>query len=167
MSPTIYSELFTYSLYTSTTCMKSSFLGGEGKTLLYKVSRKQNNCFSLCSGALLAEGSNMYSVSRLLPFDEIYKYFTRIKFFCYYKLNRNMFFTNTIRDHECSHSHQPRFSANAKLNTSSYRLSICQFSFLHKAVQCWNEVSHKLRDITSVHKSKAQLRTFYYMSTHS
>ena len=66
--------------------------GGSDGLLLRKVRRQQDKCLRMCSVAATNDNIlKMYTESRLLPFEEIFKYFIRIKFYQYHRLQRNIF----------------------------------------------------------------------------
>ena len=136
--------------------------GGSGDPLLSKLRRLQDRCVRLCSDEPHLDVQKLYQVNRLLPYNEIYKYFTSIRLFHYYKLERNIFFKDTLTELRGTHDHLTRFCFKENLNTPKFRLSVCQGSFLYNAVHIWNAIPTAVRNSKTVHSFKAQLRRLYY-----
>ena len=53
---------------------------------------------------------------RLSFFEEVFKYFIRIKFYQYHRLQRNIFFNAYINVLRCCYHYQTRFSTAGNLN---------------------------------------------------
>ena len=134
--------------------------GGAGEVLIGRLRRQQNRCIRLCSDITNNDVTFLYKENKLLAFDEIYKYYVSVRFFQYFKLNRNVFFTDMINDLKCSHRYGTRFATNEKLNMPYCRLAMCQRSFLYNAVHFWNDIPKTIRDSPSIYKFKARLRKF-------
>ena len=135
--------------------------GGSRQTVLCKLRSRQDKSVRLCSGAWRDDINAVYAQSRLLPFEEVYKYFVRVRFYQYCKWQRNVFFTDSITDLRSVHNYQTRFAVAGKLNVPHYRLSLCHCSFLFKAVHYWNDIPISIRDSPSVSIFKARLRRWY------
>ena len=137
-------------------------MGGVGGSLIGRLRRRQNRCVGLCSGITQGESEQLYMAYKLLPFDKIYSHCVGVRFFCYYKLNRNLFFNEQINELRCTHGYQTRFSVDRKLNVPYCRLSTCQSLFLYRAVHCWNDIPKLIKDSPSFPAFKSQLRKLLF-----
>ena len=138
--------------------------GGSSESLLCRLSKLQDRCIRLCSNTAREDMQNLYREYKLLPFAEIYKYCVSVKFFQYFKLHRNVFLEDEISNLSTSHNYFTRFASDNKLNTPRCRLSVCQRSFLYKAVHHWNVIPVGVRDAPSIQVFKSKLRKLFYSS---
>lgn len=134
--------------------------GSGSKTGLNQLCSIQNRCVRLLSGNNVMDVAEIYRSLKLFPFVCIYKYFIVVKFFKYFVLQSDSYFSNKVAEFQVNHRLETRFRAMHCLNCPFFRKSRCQSSFIFQSVQCWNEIPNELRLQKSLVSFKRLLRLF-------
>ena len=134
--------------------------GSSSKTLLGRLTRMQNRCVRHVSQCFNVNILDVYPVLELLPFNDIYKYFTILKFFRYYILQMDDYFTRKFTSFQVNHDQGTRSSVLRLLHTPQVTKSRCFSSFAFQSVVLWNKLPVALRETNSYFPFKRSLRAF-------
>ena len=125
-----------------------------GHTRSSKISKLvsiQNRCFRFF---------NSTNDQNVMTFDVVVKYFSLLKFFQNFKMQRSMFIFSQINCSQVDHHHFTRFSSRNNLLCPHSYLSTRQFSFVYKTIQIWNDIPVEIRHQPTYLQFKNKLRQF-------
>lgn len=128
--------------------------GKSSVTGVNRVKGIQRRALRLISAA----SSQQYVDFNFFTFDNIFEYFTLIKFFNCIKLNGHEYFSEKISALHPSHRHVTRFADANNFNIPCYDKSVGQKFFLYQAVIHWNALPCDIKDQTRLGIFKKQLR---------
>ena len=96
---------------------------------------------------------------KILSLNEIYVYFSMIKFYkCYNLPDKNYYFHNKIIPYIPSHSHSTRFISLSKINIPPYNKSMSQNFFLYQSVIIWNSLPESIKLCNSLNRFQRKLK---------
>ena len=96
---------------------------------------------------------------RTFDFDMAYQYFCSINIYRILCLNTSSYLATKILSYQTNHSHETRLAQNQTLALPFYRLSKCQRSFLYKALDTWNLLPLRIRNVhDDLNSFKKQLK---------
>jgi len=107
---------------------------------------------------------NILKNQYILPYKEIYKYFTMLKFYKCINHNQHRYFLSIFNDYLPDHDHNTRFSSANNLNIPDVRLTRCRASFVFNAVSIWNTLPYELKIQPSLIEFKKSLKIHYLQS---
>jgi hypothetical protein len=131
------------------------------KTKLSRLCSIQDQCVRLVGSRIPGELCEKYKQLNFISYHSVYKYFTTMKFFQYFVLNRSNYFQNRIHSYQVPHLFDTRFKSHNGLNLPFYHLSSCQSSFLYNSISLWNKTPHQLKQTTSYQTFKRSLKKHY------
>ena len=140
--------------------------GGSDGPLLSKVCRQRDRCLRIFSAGNIDD--NIYCKCTLrIDYCRLKKYLNislELNFTSTIDFEEIYFLNYFINELHCCHDYETRFSSAGNLNVPRFRLSVCQHSFLYKAVHCWNDIPSFIKDSKYLTLFKSRLRKLYYCS---
>ena len=133
--------------------------GDGSKTALSRLSVIQDRCVKLL-GDSDADVVSVYRNNNLFMRSSIYNYFILIKFYQYFREDRNAHFKLLIENNQIHHKQNTRFRANECLNYPLVLKSKCFSCFVFSAVKLWNKLPIAVRNSNSAQCFKQALRKF-------
>jgi endonuclease/exonuclease/phosphatase family metal-dependent hydrolase len=138
--------------------------GGASEAALSRLCSLQNRIVKLFDCGIGADINTVYVAQELMPLACIYRYFTSVKFFKYFKLNQSVFFRDLILENQIYHNQNTRFRANNCLNIPPVRKTKCFNSFKCSAIRIWNGLPITMRDCNTVSSFKTALRQWLLLT---
>lgn len=132
--------------------------GASCKTRLTRLRVLQNRCVRLLSPTDVLTSQITYSELHLLPIQHVHELFVLVKFYKYFVLGESLTYFNEIMKNIPAHNHLTRFHSNYKINTPDIKVSRYYSSFLYQGIRLWNNLSNEMRNTTSIHVFKTNLR---------
>ena len=131
------------------------------KTKLNRLCSIQDRCVKLLGSNIPGSLENKYTLLGLLPYENVYEYFTILKIFQYFILQKSNHFQNRILSCQVPHQINTRFKSQNCLNLPFYHLSSCQSAFLYNSITLWNKTPIYLREVFSYDIFKKNLKLLY------
>ena len=78
--------------------------------------------------------------NKFLCFDDVYKYFTLIRFYKYFVLEHDYHFKNKFLQYSITHQYRTRGRENININVPFVRVSRMYNSFLYNSLILWNQL---------------------------
>ena len=131
--------------------------GRSRQTSAVRVERllRRARRYLLCSCTYTSD-----SVSRLLNFESMFKYFTALKM--YQVLNngqQDSYYREIYDDLTPAHQHETRFSTQSKYNIPAYVKSKCQNSYRFQSIQIWNILPNEIK-FETIGRFKFKLKSY-------
>ena len=111
--------------------------GNSCKTGIKRLQRIQNKCIKIISSTNACEPSD-YASLKLMSFKHVHEYFSLIRFFKYYKLDRHSMALN--------------------LNCPNLRLSKLKTSFSYNSIKFWNKIPSDIKSAQNLNLFKKYLK---------
>ena len=102
--------------------------------------------------------------NNILPFKNVYKYFTMVKLYKCINLGQHRYFHSIINDFIPEHNHNTRFVAHNNFNIPNIRLTRCRKSFIYNAICIWNLLPLELKNVLTLVEFKMLLKRYYLIS---
>lgn len=96
----------------------------------------------------------------LMSLDNLFRYFSLIKFFRCVNTRDHMYFTMKLDSLVPIHSHSTRFNSANFYNIPNYKKSLPQNFFLMQGIKFWNELPDNLMNINNIDLFKRELKRF-------
>ena len=97
---------------------------------------------------------------RLLDFDDILRYFSAIVMYRIQNQNYHDFLSGKVASLQVPHRYSTRFKAKGNLIGPCSRTTRSQQSFLFAATKYWNVIPEEVRNVETLAKFKAKLKSF-------
>lgn len=135
--------------------------GSSGKTSLDRVINVQNKCIKLVNFSICNDILTMYKRESLLTFENIYKYVVILKFYRYFILASNEYFTSKVNSYQTDHAFNTRFKSQSCLKLPFYSKTKSQTSFIYRSIKYWNTIPQDVKVLTSYQSFKKNLFKYF------
>ena len=132
--------------------------GNFSKSKLIRINKLQYKCIKLIGNY---RNMNHFLSNKLLCFDDVYKYYTLIRFYKYFVLEHEYHFKNKFLQYSISHQYSTRGRKNNNFNVPFVRVSRMYNSFLNNSLILWNQLPTSLRAIPNLSNFKIKFRNSF------
>lgn len=132
--------------------------GNVGRTVVGRVSGVLDRAVGLLSSDLSVEDS--YKHFNILNFENTVFYFNVIYFYKALHGDEYSYFCVRLHNNQIGHLYSTRFQTDLKFLPPFYKKSKCQNAFLFNSTHNWNGLPLQLREISSLHKFKREVKKF-------
>ena len=129
--------------------------GSAARTHVAKLQSLQNKI-----GSLITYRGTEDFFAKNLNVENLFAYFTVIKFFKCYQLSQHQHFVTAIDELVPTHRYPTRAREDDRLNTPFYRTNRCQQSFLFHAIQKWNSLPNSIKTCTTLESFKFNCKSY-------
>jgi len=142
-------------------CYGVEVWGNSNKTGLSRLSKLQLKCVRMIDNRAPAT-TNPFIINKLLCFDDVYKYFSLIRFFKYFVLHQDYYFRNSFLTQTIVHSYGTRGRKNNNFNIPLIKSSKFYQSFMYNALHFWNNLPIFIKSILTLKHFKLELRKLLF-----
>ena len=150
-----------YSLFYSHLVYAITVYGSSCPTALDRIDRLTNTAIRLMSHHEDHNVRDIYSMYKIMNFDNTYKYCSSVKMYQILKQGTHVYFLNLIENEHVDHAHGTRFTENNNLILPFYNKTKTQRSFLYKGISNWNCLPTEIRNINNIVKFKKVLKQYF------
>lgn len=150
-----------FSLFYSHLHYGISIWGSSNVTSTNRLKSLQKRAVKLIAGNV----NNPFTALNLMNFDQIYHYFSLIKFHRCLISNNHKYFHDKIISNFPNHEYSTRFTLNININFPIVHKTLTQRLFMYNAIKFWNHLPHYLKQIKCKFKFKRCLKKHLLVGT--
>ena len=132
--------------------------GGSARTERNSLISVQNKCVKFLIGGGNDVLSDVYKCNNLLPFVDIHRFYTLLRF-KRYLLNDHFFLVDKLSQMQHNHDHLTRFSTAGNFTVHPINLSIYFNSFFHQGVKMYNDLPSNIKEVNNLQSYRKLLKT--------
>ena len=132
--------------------------GKSSKVPFDRLNRKVLKAQQLVLSGINNNGLN----HKMLSLTQIHELFCLTRFFDYYKLDSNSYFSNKFSNQLTNHSLNTRFNSNCLFKTPKINCSKIKSSFYYNSMNYWNKLPSPLRNTETLQAFKKKVKESFH-----